>query len=106
MVTEGDAQTVSLVLSALREVIDPEMSLGIVDVGLVYRVSVTDRGAHILLTMTSAACPLADLIIADIEQRLHALLGNDAVITVELCWDPPWTPQRMSPRARAAMGWD
>lgn len=104
--TAGDPQTIGIVLSALREVVDPEMSLGILDIGLVYCVAESEGSILIRLTMTSAACPMAELIVRDIEDRVHALLGADASVTVELCWDPPWTPDRMSLRARAAMGWD
>lgn len=104
--TAGNPHTIDVVLSALREVVDPEMSLGILDLGLVYGMAEHDGSILIRLTMTSAACPMAELIVRDIEERVHALLGADAMVTVELCWEPPWTPDRMSLRARAAMGWD
>lgn len=102
----GDGRLVDKALAALREVVDPEMSLNIVDVGLVYGLEIAPTRAKVTLTMTSAACPVAELIVADVEARLGAVLPPGAQIAVELVWEPPWTPERMSERARAAMGWE
>ena len=90
---------------ALRGVVDPEMALNIVDLGLVYGVDATPERIAIDLTMTSAACPVAELIIDDIREALQRAFGADMHIDVALCWDPPWTPERMSAGARDAMGW-
>ena len=91
---------------ALRGVIDPEMALDIVNLGLVYGIHVEPQRVRIDLTMTSAACPVAELIIDEVQEVLHQTLGDDVAVEVNLVWDPPWTPERMSPRARAVMGWD
>lgn len=91
-------------LEALGEVIDPELGLDVVELGLVYSVDVCGRDLHVDLTMTSPACPLGDVIARDAETRLRALDGVDDV-EVRLVWDPPWTPERMSQSARAALGW-
>jgi metal-sulfur cluster biosynthetic enzyme len=56
--------------------------------------------------MTSAACPVAELIIEDVTNELTDLLGTETKIQCRLVWDPPWSPQRVSLRARTAMGWD
>jgi len=91
--------------SALREVVDPEIALNIVDVGLVYGVAVTDRRVHVLMTMTSAACPVADVILEDVETELSRVAPAGFRIEVELVWEPPWCTDRMSARAKDFMGW-
>jgi metal-sulfur cluster biosynthetic enzyme len=90
---------------ALRRVVDPEMALTIVDVGLVYAVTVDDVLAQVTMTMTSAACPVTDVIVADVETELDRALPPQLKIHVELVWEPAWTPERMSARAKAFMGW-
>jgi metal-sulfur cluster biosynthetic enzyme len=92
--------------AALRRVVDPEMALDIVGLGLVYGVRASAREVEVTLTMTSAACPVAELIIDDIVAEVTDALGNEVAVRCELVWEPPWTPERMSPAARSAMGWD
>ena len=92
-------------LAALHRVVDPEVALSIVDMGLVYGVTVTPGRLHVLLTMTSAACPVADVILDDIDATLEAVVPPDMDVDVELVWEPPWTPERMSASAKAFMGW-
>ena len=91
--------------SALRRVIDPEVAMTIVDVGLVYGVAVSDDLVNVVMTMTSAACPVADLIVADVEAELDRVLPPHMKIHVDLVWEPAWTADRMSERAKAFMGW-
>ncbi len=93
------------IAAALARVVDPELSLSIVDVGLVYGVAVADGRVHVLLTMTSAACPVADVIVDDIHAELDRALPDGWATDVELVWTPPWTRDRMSDRARRFMGW-
>ncbi len=102
----GPADLEGAVVEALRRVVDPEMALNIVDLGLVYGVAMGEGAVKVDITMTSAACPVAELIIDDVVQELTDLLGAGTKIDCELVWDPPWSPQRMSHRARMAMGWD
>jgi metal-sulfur cluster biosynthetic enzyme len=90
---------------ALRRVVDPEVALSIVDVGLVYGVEVTDKRVHMRMTMTSAACPVTDVIIGDVEAELDRVVPPPLRIEVELVWEPPWTTDRMSARAKTFMGW-
>ena len=91
--------------AALQRVVDPELALSIVDVGLVYGVTVSDDKVHVLLTMTSAACPVTDLIIEDIERELDHVVPAGRLIQVELTWQPPWSAERMSEDAKCFMGW-
>ena len=60
---------------------------------------------HVALTMTSAACPVADLILEEVESELDRAVPEGTQIDVELVWEPPWSTERMSPRAKAFMGW-
>jgi metal-sulfur cluster biosynthetic enzyme len=90
---------------ALARVVDPEIAMNIVDVGLVYAVRVTDAQLRVLVTMTSAACPVVDVIIDDIWNELSRVVPESAELDVELVWEPPWTSDRMSDRAKRIMGW-
>jgi len=95
----------SEVRDALRQVIDPEAGMNIVDLGLIYGVEVSDKLVHIDLTMTSAACPMADMIIADASGAIGSVVPVGTQIDIELVWEPPWTPELMSDLAREHFGW-
>jgi len=92
---------------ALRAVLDPEAGMNIVDLGLVYGIEAPDAdgGVTVQLTMTSAACPMAEVIVDHAHDALTGALGIDTPVTVELVWEPPWTPERMSDLAREHFGW-
>ena len=93
------------VIEALTRVVDPEVALSIVDLGLVYGVSIDDALARVRMTMTSAACPVADLIVEEVENELDRVVPAQCCIEVELCWEPAWEPSMMSRRARLFMHW-
>ena len=94
-----------MVRDALSRVVDPEAGVNIVDLGLVYGIEVSPRSVQVRMTMTSAACPMTELIVDDMHEQLAAVLPPDVAIDVELVWDPPWTPERMSEVARSVFGW-
>jgi metal-sulfur cluster biosynthetic enzyme len=102
---EGPESLRQPILDALRRVVDPEVAMSIVDVGLIYGVTVNHEKVHVLLTMTSAACPVTDVIKEEVEGELDRLAPPELLVHVELVWDPPWTIDRMSERARKFMGW-
>ena len=102
---EGPPQLRATIADALATVIDPEVALNIVDVGLVYGVTVADDLVTVVITMTSAACPLADVILADIDEALDRALPAGLRVRVQLVWEPPWTAERISPAGRRFMGW-
>jgi len=102
---DGPPELLPVILPALEKVVDPEVALNIVDVGLVYGVKVEDGRMDVRITMTSAACPVTDIIVDDVEDALDDAMPPELKIHVELVWEPPWTPERMSLRARAFMGW-
>lgn len=90
---------------ALRQVLDPEVGMNIVDLGLVYRLEETEAGVELDLTMTTPACPMGDSIMAEAEAVLTAGVPGGVPVNVQLVWDPPWTPDCMSESARAHFGW-
>ncbi len=95
----------STVFDALRNVMDPEAGMNIVDLGLVYAVEVVGGRVRVEVTMTSAACPMADMIVDDIYAAVQPLARDIEAIDVQVVWDPPWTPDRMSDLAREQFGW-
>lgn len=93
------------VRKALRRVIDPEVGMNIVDLGLIYGIDISDNRLHIDLTMTTPACPMGGLILDNARTELAGLMPEGADIELELVWDPPWSPEKMSEMAREYFGW-
>ena len=93
------------VLDALRSVDDPEAGMNIVDLGLVYGVEVRDGAVVVDLTMTTAACPMTDMIVEQVQDAVRAIVPEGVAVDVQLVWDPPWTPERMSGIAKEHFGW-
>jgi len=92
-------------LEALGTVQDPEAGMGIVELGLVYGIETTPKGATVRMTMTSPTCPLSDYLSDAVRDALRARFAELEQVEVELVWDPPWTPDRMSEGARSFFGW-
>jgi metal-sulfur cluster biosynthetic enzyme len=90
-------------IEALREVIDPELMINIVDLGLVYSINHTDRKAQVEMTLTSPACPAGPQIISQAKMSLEKIDGID-VAEIKLTMSPPWTPARMTDEARDQLG--
>ncbi len=96
--------TPEIVRKALRQVKDPELGLNIIDIGLVYDVTVNDEGdVHIKMTLTSPGCPSGNEMMQDAKLVTEELEGVKSA-TVELVWEPYWTPEKMDPRVKAFMG--
>ena len=91
------------VLKKLKECYDPEMPINIVDLGLVYDVKVDKGNVYIKMTLTSFSCPLAGLIIEEAKNKVKEIKGVKDV-NIEIVWDPPWSPERMSKKARDMLG--
>ena len=88
------------IVRVLRTIHDPEIPINIYELGLVYNVDVDSSGSvQILMTLTSPACPVAGMLVAQVESKVKAIEGVSDV-KVELVWDPPWTTDRMSEAAR------
>ena len=92
--------TEAAVRQALREVIDPELGVNIVDLGLVYRVEVDEQTALVTMTMTSPACPLRDYLQDLVESTVTSRVPDAQKVVVEIVTDPPWTEEMMSDAAR------
>ena len=90
---------------ALRVVDDPEAGMNIVDLGLVYAIEVGAEGVQVDLTMTSAACPMAEMIVDQVRDAIGAVVPPQTPIEVTLVWDPPWTPDKMTGIAKEHFGW-
>jgi metal-sulfur cluster biosynthetic enzyme len=90
---------------ALAEVVDPELGIDIVALGLVYEASIDDGVARVRMAMTSPTCPLGDVIARDVEAAIRRHRPELGVVDVEIVDQPAWTPARMSAEARAALGW-
>lgn len=93
------------VLDKLSTINDPEIAMNIIDLGLVYDMEV-DEGNNIVrikMTLTTPACPLIDSLLSEIETKVKELPGI-ARVMVELVWEPPWSPEMMSDKARIALG--
>lgn len=93
------------VWEAMKECYDPEIPVNIVDLGLVYAVQVEPEDkVRVKMTLTARGCGMGPMIAESVREKLLAVPGvKDA--TVELVWDPPWTPEKMSEEARKQLGW-
>jgi len=92
------------VIEALRGVYDPEIPVNIYEIGLVYEVNVdVDGGVHILMTLTSPTCPVAESLPPEVERRVTEVDGVTSA-RVEITWDPPWDPDMMSEAAKLELG--
>jgi metal-sulfur cluster biosynthetic enzyme len=91
------------ILAALKNVVDPELGINIVDLGLVYGVDLQGTNVHITYTLTTMGCPIGPLIEAEMKQFLSGVEGVDEV-EAEMVLRPPWTPEMMSEEAKAALG--
>jgi metal-sulfur cluster biosynthetic enzyme len=88
--------------ACLREVLDPEIPISVVDLGLIYGLQVDGRTARIRLTFTATACPCMEFIREDVTDRLLAEAWLDEV-QIEEVWDPPWTTDRITPEGRRGL---
>jgi metal-sulfur cluster biosynthetic enzyme len=95
----------SAVWEALRTVQDPEIGENIVELGLVYRVACAPGAVEIDLTMTTPACPAAGMIAEDAERAVRDACPEAEQVSVQVVFDPPWTPERMSESVRQRFGW-
>lgn len=94
------------VYNALTSVIDPEVGINIVDMGLVYNVTVKDKQIRIAFTLTTPACPMGSLLLNEVRQAIKSICESDTNIDIELVWEPQWTPNMMSSKAMQALGFN
>ncbi len=101
----GPAELEEPIRAALVRVVDPELALSIVDVGLIYGIDVAEGVVHVTLTMTSPACPMSEVVLDDAGSELRRVLPEGYRVDLQLVWEPPWDPARLSAKARLLMGW-
>jgi metal-sulfur cluster biosynthetic enzyme len=92
-----------VLLESLKQVVDPELMINIVDLGLVYDVAQEDRTVKVKMTLTSPACPAGPQIISQAKMALEQLEDVDAA-EIQLVMSPPWSPERMTDDARDQLG--
>ncbi|MCX7892054.1 MAG: metal-sulfur cluster assembly factor [Burkholderiales bacterium] len=95
----------SRVRDALRTVVDPEVGIDIVALGLVYAIETSPGRVRVDMTMTTPACPSGPQLRDEAARALEGALPEAREIDVRLVWDPPWTPARMSAAAKKRLGW-
>ncbi len=91
------------VLETLRQVIDPELGVNIVDLGLIYKIAFADGNLTVIMTLTTPGCPMHDSIADGVKAILHALDGVSSV-DVQIVWDPPWHPSMMTDAGKVMTG--
>ena len=92
------------VVEALKTIYDPEIPVNIYEIGLVYEVGVSPNGAaHIVMTLTSPTCPVAESLPPEVERTVAAVDGVTSA-KVEITWEPPWDPEMMSEAAKLELG--
>ena len=102
-VAEGDEALQDAVIEALKEIYDPEIPVNIYDLGLIYGVEINGGHALVTMTLTTPHCPVAESMPGEVELRVGAVPGiGDA--EVNLVWDPPWGPDKMTDEARLELG--
>jgi len=101
---EPGGETYEAIIIALKEIYDPEIPVNIYELGLIYGVEVTADGhAAVQMTLTTPHCPVAESMPAEVELRVGAVPGVGTV-DVNLVWDPPWDPSKMSDEAKLELG--
>jgi metal-sulfur cluster biosynthetic enzyme len=93
------------VKQALRSVEDPEAGMSVLDLGLVYGIEIESGHVRVAMTMTSPACPASEYIVDEAAAAIRAVAPEGTDVDVRLVWEPPWTPELMSPEAQRRFGW-
>jgi FeS assembly SUF system protein len=91
------------VIDALKDIYDPEIPVNIYDLGLVYGVEISGGHTIVTMTLTTPHCPVAESMPGEVEMRVAAVPGVGSA-EVNLIWDPPWDPQKMSDEAKLELG--
>ncbi|MEM3506924.1 MAG: iron-sulfur cluster assembly protein [Candidatus Bathyarchaeia archaeon] len=91
------------IIEALKDCYDPEIPINIVDLGLIYDVKIEDDKVYIKMTLTAPGCPMHSLIAEQVKQAVEGVEGVKEAF-VEIVWDPPWSPERMTEDAKKLLG--
>ena len=90
--------------NVLYGVMDPELNISIVDLGLIYGIKINKKKVVITMTLTTMGCPLISMIEKDIKDKIGSLGVKESDITIDLTFDPPWSMEKMSEKAKAMLG--
>ena len=96
--------TTDQVTACLERVMDPELGINVVDLGLIYNILIDGNQISVDMTLTNPGCPMAGMLAGSVEQALREDF-EEADVEVSLVWDPPWTPERLSEAAKAELGY-
>lgn len=92
------------VIDVLRDTYDPEIPVNVYDLGLIYGIKVNDEGGvEIEMTLTAVGCPMARMIAYMVEENVRNKIPEVKKINVKVVWDPPWSPERITPEGREAL---
>lgn len=91
------------VVKVLRDCYDPEIPINVWDLGLVYDINIDGDKVHVKMTLTAPGCPMHTMISQDVKSKLESIEGVKQG-TVEMVWEPPWSPDKMSEEAKAQLG--
>ncbi len=104
--SEGKAgPDVETLWESLSQVVDPELHMNIVDLGLVYEVKAEGGDVSVQMTLTTPGCPYGPYLLHEVDQAARQVSGVDDV-HLEVVWDPPWGPDKMSEEAKLQLGFD
>jgi metal-sulfur cluster biosynthetic enzyme len=92
-------------LQALRELIDPEVGVNIIDLGLVYSAEIESGNVRIVMTMTTPACPMHSYLTEEVRRAIFRQFEEVENVNVEIAWDPPWSSQMISEEGKRQLGW-
>ncbi len=93
------------ILHTLHGVNDPEVGVNIVDLGLVYSAEIKGDNVRIVMTMTTPACPMHSYLTEEVREAILVQYEEVENVSVELVWDPPWSPQMISEKGKRQLGW-
>jgi len=91
------------IVKALKECYDPEIPVNVWDLGLIYDVNVDGDKVHVKMTLTAPGCPMHSFISKEVREKIQSVSGVKEA-SVEVVWDPPWSPDKMSPEAKVQLG--
>ncbi len=103
-ISDTDNQLKDRIISALKEIYDPEIPVNIYDLGLIYRIDIDENAiVHLDMTLTAPGCPVAQTFPIQVADAIRAVPGVEDV-ELEMVWDPPWSVERMTEEAKVALG--
>ena len=102
--SDKDAELKERIISALKEIYDPEIPVNIYDLGLIYRIDIDENAiVHLDMTLTAPGCPVAQTFPIQVADAIRAVEGVEDVV-LEMVWDPPWSVERMTEEAKVTLG--